>query len=163
MQRYFAAVLTSNHCDSTSDPGATSLGAMANLSVCVCRGIIGEDVGDALSAIAGACGPKPPSGSAARLTARPYAVATSISAPLRKMKSAYSAPQARHWVARAILRAGRRGDEAMGEVSMLTPETGGVNIVGLLAIHGKSRQMSKGCRSAPDDATLGQGKWDLPI
>jgi hypothetical protein len=45
------------------------------------------------------------------------------------MKSAYSAPQARHWVARAILRAGRRGDEAMGEELMLTPETRGVNII----------------------------------
>src|SRR3990170_4504880 len=37
MQRYFAAVLTSNHCDSTSDPGATSLGFMAYLQ-CFGRG-----------------------------------------------------------------------------------------------------------------------------
>jgi hypothetical protein len=30
-------------------------------------------------------------------------------------------PQARRWGARALLRAMRRGDEAMGEESMLTP------------------------------------------
>ena len=34
------------------------------------RGVVGEDVGDALCATAGALGPEPPSGSAARLTAR---------------------------------------------------------------------------------------------
>ena len=50
-----------------------------------------------------------------------------ISATSERMKSAYSAPQARHWVARAILCAGRRGDEAMGEELMLTPEMRGVN------------------------------------
>src|SRR5438128_1266219 len=37
MQRYFAAVLTSNQRDSTSDPGATSLGSMAYLQ-CFGRG-----------------------------------------------------------------------------------------------------------------------------
>src|ERR671922_2928301 len=43
MQRYFAAVLTSNHCDSTSDPGATSLGSMAYLQ-CFGRGKLDSGV-----------------------------------------------------------------------------------------------------------------------
>src|ERR687891_286924 len=34
MQRYLAAVLTSNHRSSTPDPGATSLGSMAYLQCC---------------------------------------------------------------------------------------------------------------------------------
>ena len=90
-------------------------------------------------------GPEPPSGSAARLTARAFSRGNLyISATSERMKSAYSAPQARHWVARAILRAGRRGDEAMGEELMLTPETRLRQPSSRMATHGKSRQMFAG-------------------
>jgi hypothetical protein len=43
----------------------------------------------------------------------------------RRSRVCWRAPQARPWGARALLRAGRRGDEASGEDSMLTPETRG--------------------------------------
>lgn len=45
----------------------------------------------------------------------------------RRSCRADSDPQARSWEARALLRAGRRGDEANGEKSMLTLEMMGVN------------------------------------
>jgi hypothetical protein len=67
-----------------------------------------------------------------------------ISATSERMKSAYSAPQARHWVARAILRAGRRGDEAMGEELMLTPVTRPRQHHWRMATHGKSWQVFAG-------------------
>ena len=83
------------------------------------------------------------SGSATRLTARACGHGNLyISATSERVKSACSAPQARHRVARALLRAGRRGDEAMGEEPMLPPETCGVNMIGVLATPGDIRRLA---------------------
>ena len=65
---------------------------MANLSV-FWRGVVGEDVGHALCAIVGARGPEPPSGSAARLTARALGRGNLyISATSERMKPALLSP-----------------------------------------------------------------------
>lgn len=73
----------------------------------------------------------------------------------KQTKSARSAPQARPWGARALLRAGRRGDEAKGEDSMLSRRLAAVNAVDVLAIHGDSWQQRSSAGSiVADDATL---------
>jgi hypothetical protein len=131
MQRYFAAVLTSNHCDSTSDPGATSLGSMAYLQ-CFGRGKVGiqEFRYEATWSL-------PPARRKLRSSsvfsdpndARPLGLEQLRTEHARSGVAPQSfvlaSPASTPLGARALLRAGRRGDEASGEELMLTLETRG--------------------------------------
>ena len=130
MQRYFAAVLTSNHRDSTSDPGATSLGSMADLQ-CFGRGCWFQEFRyEATWSL-------PPARRKLRWSsvfsdpndARPLGLEQLRTEHARSGVAPQSfvlaSPASTPLGARALLRAGRRGDEANGEDSMLTPETRG--------------------------------------
>ena len=130
MQRYFAAVLTSNHRSSTPDPGATSLGSMAYLQCCG-RGCWFQWAGrseGSLQPVSAVCVGRPRF-QRPRTTLEPLWLEqpklSTRDRTQRRSRVCWRAPQARPWGARALLRAGRRGDEASGEDSMLTPEKRG--------------------------------------
>jgi hypothetical protein len=161
MHRYFAAVFTSNHRDSTSAPGATSLDSMAYLH-CFGRGLLvsGVPVRSALGASAGKvdkCG-RPRCSATERRSAH-WARATPNEARATRRSAAIvcAGEPRKHALggARALLRAVRRGDEARGEDSMLTPDTRGRQGDRRTATHGNSGRMFAGWQ-------LRRGRCDTP-
>jgi hypothetical protein len=151
MQRYFAAVSMSSQRGSmvglvrvmgwrsssaTSTGGMTSLGSIGSLSN-LSRGVVGEDVVRGAMRRRLACGPEPPSGSAALLTAMALSRGYLESARATGFTGGNLAAEQVETVSFGSVPPRRSAqDGASGEESMLPLDSLGVNARRSLANHG---------------------------